>query len=87
MSYDYVTLKPKLFTEEGQDLFVKIRDHVRRLLDQAGAVRMDNAISVGAGDSRLMLACVDRMVERGELDELTNPGQVPGQFRVFVESG
>ena len=82
--YDYSVEKPRIFTDEGQRVFLKVRDHVRECLDKSGAVSMGNAmIGAGGGDSWLMMAYVDRMVEIGELLELTR-GDVPGQDRVFV---
>lgn len=87
MAYSYQTERPKLFTDEGQQMFLAVRDNANRLLASAGAVRMDKAIGVVTGDSWQMLACVDRMVELGELRELTNipvSPYVAGQYRVFV---
>ena len=79
--YEYQTERSKLFTAEGQRLFLKIRDQVFILLEHAGAVRMQEAI---AGESSWeALACVDRLVELGRLREITERG-VPGQYRVFV---
>lgn len=83
MSYKYIEQKAGLFTESGQVMYVAIRDNVTRLLAAAGAVRMDRAMSGVSGDSWMMLACLDRMVELGELRELTGP-DVAGQDRVFV---
>lgn len=80
--YKYETEKSKLFTEEGQITFLKVRDHTHRLVAEAGAVRMDKAVNVACGDAWLLLACVDRMVELGELEEVTTQGF--GQHRVFV---
>jgi len=82
MSYQYSTERETLFSEKGSVLFTSIRDNVKRLLKTAGAVRMQEAMSGNTGDSWLMLACVDRMVELNELRELTK--NVPGQDRVFV---
>lgn len=87
MPYNYNTLRPSLFTEDGQVMFLKIRDHVKKLLSQAGAVRMGEAISCSTGDTWEMLACVDRLVELGELREVTVGQDVAGQYRVFVEGG
>ena len=81
--YSYETEKKELFTEDGQVMFLKIRDHVNNLLRQAGAVRMQEAISQTSGCSWKMLACVDRMVELGELREITG-NNVAGQHRVFT---
>lgn len=83
--YNYQTEKQKLFTEDGQEQFLKIRDNVQRLIKQSGAVMMQNAISGVSGNSWLHLACVDRLVELGEIREITN-GSVYGQHRVFVSA-
>ena len=80
--YSYEEEKPGIFTEEGQALFLAIRDNVKRLLTLSGAVRMQEAISGNCGSSWQMLACVDRLVELGEISEITD--KVAGQHRVFV---
>ena len=82
MSYSYAELKPKLFTDDGQRMFLKIRDRVRRLLDDAGAFQMERAWSGVTGDTWTMLACVDRLVELGEISELRR--DCAGQYRTFV---
>jgi len=81
--YNYQTQKSKIFTEDGQETFLKIRDKVQQLLEQSGAVMMENAISGVTGDGWLHLACVDRLVEIKEIREITK-GNVAGQHRVFV---
>jgi len=87
MSYVYETERARLFTDEGQRTFIAIRDRVNHLLKEAGAVRMQEAIAKSTGDSWLMLASLDRMVELKELVELGYPaGSPPGQYRVFVRS-
>jgi len=83
MSYVYETQRPNIFTEEGQRLFLKIRDNTQALLKQAGAVRLQEMISGSCGDSWDMLACVDRMVELGELHEIRQEN-CAAQHRVFV---
>lgn len=83
--YNYETQKPYIFTEFGSRDFLKVRDNVNKLLDQAGAVRMDKAFGVVGGDSWNMLAYVDRMVELGEIREITG-ANVSGQHRVFVRT-
>ena len=82
--YNYGTERPDLFTEKGQRMFLEIRDRVKAQLKHAGAVRMLEAVAGMPGDSWAMLACVDRMVELGELREITD-SDVAGQHRVFVE--
>ena len=84
MTYQYQAERPRLFTEEGQVMFLKIRDRVHRLIQDAGAFDMFRATLEAGGDSWMQLACVDRLVELGEIKELTVQGQVPGQYRVFT---
>ena len=81
--YQYQAQRNELFTEQGQEVFLKIRDNVNALLEKSGAVRMDKAINVATGDTWLMLACVDRMVELGALREITGKN-VAGQYRIFT---
>lgn len=84
MPYDYKTEVQKLYSPEGLALFTEIRDRVKRLLKDAGAVTMGKAIAGSTGDSWEMLACVDHMVENGDLVEITDPANTPGQHRVFI---
>lgn len=86
MSYDYQTERPGLFTESGCKMLIQIRDNAKRLIGVAGAVRMDKVMLGVFGDSWTMLACVDYLVETGELRELTPPGSRAGQHRVFVSA-
>lgn len=84
--YTYEKQKQVIFTEEGQKMFLKIRDHAQKLFASAGAARMQEIMSgAGGGDSWDMLACVDRLVELGEIREVTS-GQMTTQFRVFVSA-
>lgn len=83
--YNYPEIKPRLFTEDGQVQFLKIRDNVNSLIKQAGAVRMQEAWRNTTGDTWDMMACMDRLVELGELRELTG-NDVCGQHRVFVSA-
>lgn len=83
--YIYEHERKKLFSDEGQKLFIKIRDQVNRMLDVAGAVRMGHATQlppgIGAEDGWTLNACVDRMVELHELVEIPTHGR--GQDRIF----
>jgi hypothetical protein len=84
--YQYERLKSKLFTDDGQRMFLRVRDFVADALKKTGAVRMQEAMgAAGSGDSWTMLACVDRLVELGELREIPQ-ANVPGQDRVFVRA-
>jgi len=81
--YSYNKEKAKIFTEENQQEFLKVRDTVNQLLEEAGAFKMFKAWRGISGDTWLMLAYVDRLVELGEIKEITGP-DVRGQDRVFV---
>ncbi len=82
--YVYEKVKPELFTDDGQRLFIRIRDRVKMLLAKAGAVRMQEAIAESTGSSWTMIACMDRMVELEEIREITQ--STAGQYRVFIEN-
>lgn len=83
--YSYSKVRGKVFTESGQVMFLAIRDHVKRLLQEAGAVTMGAAMrGAKSGDAWVMMACVDRMVELDELREVKQAHEVAGQHRVFV---
>lgn len=81
--YIYEDERHKLFTESGTKMLLRIRDSVNEKLKHAGAVRSGEAISVVTGDSWTMLACLDYLVENGEIKEITG-SHVAGQNRVFV---
>lgn len=86
MSYCYAHEKPAVLTDEGQREFLKVRDFVQRALNLAGAVRAQEAMCLtSGGDSFVMMAYVDRLVELRELREVTPPG-IPWQYRVFVRN-
>lgn len=81
--YIYEDERHKLFTESGVKMLLRVRNSVDEKLKHAGAVRSGEAISVVTGDSWTMLACLDYLVENGEIREITGSA-VAGQNRVFV---
>lgn len=83
--YEYKKEREKIFTEEGQENFLKIRDKVQALITVAGCCTMGRAIQGALGDSWFSMACVDRLVELGEIKEITKQGEVAGQYRVFIK--
>jgi len=91
MSYSYEAVKPQVMTDQGQRVFLKVRDRAKELLKLAGAFRLGEVISgiKEAGDTWELIACVDRLVELGEVVELTPHAKVYpwGQNRIFTDGG
>lgn len=81
--YKYADLKPTIFTEDGQAMFLEIRDRVKKIVKESGAISMGAAIA-GTGDSWKRMACVDRLVELGVLKEI-HQDDCAGQHRIFVD--
>ena len=80
--YNYTTERPYVFTEDGQVKFLEIRDRAKELISSSGAATMACLMHV-TGDSFQRMACVDRLVELGELREIEH-GKCAGQDRIFV---
>lgn len=72
-NYDYEKIRPELFTEEGVDLLVRMRDHSSKLLFQAGAYTFEKVTRTITGDTWLMIAALDYMVERKEIRLVYSP--------------
>jgi hypothetical protein len=88
MSYSYQLEKKELFTDEGQRMFLRVRDWVQSTLRTAGAFRMQEAMgAAGGGNTWTMMACVDRMVELKEIRQVTDPSREAGQHLVYVKAG
>ena len=83
--YTYRAEREKIFTDEGQREFLKVKAEADKLLEIAGAFKLLSATKHITGDSWLMIAYVDRMVELGLIVEITGPN-VAGQDRVFVSA-
>lgn len=79
--YRYEDEKAQVFTEQGQIMFLKIRDRIKKALSETGAITIGNAITGRSGSSFTMLACVDRLVELGEIVILHRS---PTQLSVIV---
>ena len=67
MGYSYEEERTWLFTDEGQRQFLRIRDRVQALLAEAGACSVGAAIRNETGSNWRHLACIDRLVELGEV--------------------
>jgi hypothetical protein len=86
MSYSYEKLRGSVFTEDGQVMFLKIRDNAKALLAKSGAVTSGKLMGGCTGDSWTMMACIDRLVELKELIEVPNPTSSWGQHRIFIDA-
>lgn len=84
MGYSYQAERPKVFTEDGQIMFLKIRDTAKRLIKEAGVATAEKLMRGVTGVNWEMLACIDRLVEIGELHEIPNPLSGAGQHRIFT---
>lgn len=83
--YKYAEIRPILFTDDGQRLFLKVRDNTQRLLKEGGAARCQEMAMGNSGSTWDMLACVDRLVELGEIREIVDEGAA-AQHRIFVKA-
>lgn len=84
MRYDYRTQRSHIFTESGQIMFLKIRDNAKALIAKSGAAPCEKIIAECTGCSWDMMACVDRLVELGEILEIPNTLSGAGQHRIFT---
>ena len=80
--YDYQNERQRVFTEDGQVIFLRTRDRVQHLLKEAGAFR-EAELGV-TGDSWLVMACVDRLVELGEIEALRDSAKCWRQFQTYA---
>lgn len=85
MGYKYENEKAGIFTERGVKLLLKMYDNALRMIEYSGAAMMCNLREDCSGDSWLMMACVDYLVEMERLHELTKPGTM-GQYRTFTQN-
>lgn len=87
MSYEYATERDAIFTDDGQRAFTKGRDKVLAAISKTGAITMWKAMSMfGSGTNWSQMACVDRMVELGDLTEVVPSKEHAHQYRVFMET-
>ena len=72
-NYNYEEMREELFTEDGVGLLMQMRDHSTKLLFQAGAFSFDKITRTITGDTWLMLAALDYMIERKEIKKVYEP--------------
>ena len=80
MSYEYATERRKIFTEEGNKDYIKVRDEVKSLLKECGAFAFYGL--KGVSDSWFNQGCLDYMVEQDELVCLRDANKAWMQFQV-----
>jgi hypothetical protein len=72
-NYNYEDIRPELFSEEGVELLMQMRDHSSKLLFQAGAYSFEKVTRTVKGDTWLQMAALDYMVERKEIRQVYAP--------------
>ena len=83
IAYNYQIEKLNLQTEYGRMVFQKVRDNVKWLISQSGAVMMKDAIKETGGDSWRSYACIDKLIEIGEIAEIEQ-GKIINEHRIFI---
>ncbi len=85
MTYDYKKLRTEIFTEQGVNLLLHIKSKANRSIRESGATTIGNLISNISicDDVHHAIACVEYLIERGDLKEITDP-DIRCQDRVVV---
>jgi hypothetical protein len=81
--YNYKDHRDRIFTEEGQKEFLRVRDRVNELLSTCKYIDIMQAIGGIGGSAWENMAMVDRMVELGELVEIKTE---TGNPRIFIKA-
>jgi hypothetical protein len=84
VSYNYQRQREELFTENGFRILLTIRDNVKRLLDCSGSFKASHALKDVTGDSWVMLAALDYLVEINEIVRVTGQSETWGLSQIFT---
>lgn len=84
--YKYENERPTLFTENGMNVVIKVRDEARRLLSISGCFMLGHLMSKVTGDSWTTMAAVDYLCERGEMKEVVQSISVMSQHKIYKET-
>lgn len=68
--YKYRDERHTVFTDDGVEMLVQIREQAEKLFDIAGCATIENLIRPCLGDSFTMLACIDFLVEKGHIEKV-----------------
>ena len=81
--YNYEVEKESLLaSDSGVKMFLKINNTAMETIKRCGVVYMSDAIAGNYGSTWKMFACIDRLVELGEIREITQ-GDVDQMNRIF----
>jgi len=87
MSYDYQREKGYTLTDEGSKEVIKLKNYIDNIIDKSGVMTAEACMEgCNCGTNWQQLACIDRLVEIGELFEV-NLGyeELMGQARIFAK--
>jgi hypothetical protein len=82
MAYSYQKERPYLFTEEGVEKLLRVRDHAYLVIKKSGCARAQEILANEVGDGWQNLAVVDFLVEKKLLKEVLLPDR-SAQYRIF----
>ena len=85
MTYKYEESKPNLLDKEELKRFLEVRDIVKDEIDSVGMVVMGAVMMRTLGDTWKTMACVEMLVEIGEIVETTQESGALAQEREFVK--
>lgn len=84
--YNYNEQKAKLFTTEGVKMLMQISANAKRLTDIAGCATIEKVISCASGDTWTMLACIDYLIEIGELRKVHQALSCLSQYEIVASN-
>lgn len=83
--YIYKRERANIFKDHNHVTFLQVRDKTLYYLKEHGVIRVDAVLKGITGDSWVMLASFDYMVEIGELKEINvSSKQTPANHRIFI---
>jgi len=86
MIYNYEEYKPNLLDKEELRHFLKVRDIVKDEIDSVGMMVMGAVMIRACGDILKTMACVEMLVEIGEIIETTQKSETWAQEREFIRN-
>lgn len=83
--YKYEEQREDLFTENGLKMIMAMHGRALALIAHSGAAMAQNIMSSVSGDTWMMLACLDYLVETKVIREIEQRNECAGQHRIFVK--